>query len=74
VAEREASAVAGDEQNVEQKLQIAETRHFLAVFILYSPLIVYIFVAVSIILTSRQGATRRRTVVPLPHLHLESMK
>jgi hypothetical protein len=66
--------VEGDGQTVEQKLQIAETWLFLADFIKCRPLIAYVLVAVSIILTTRQGATSRRTVVPLPHLHLESMK
>jgi hypothetical protein len=74
VAEREGTPAKRDGRTVEQKLQIAEYLDFLADFIQPSPLFDYILVAVSIILTTRQGATSRRSVVALPHLHLESMK
>jgi hypothetical protein len=65
---------AGRGRIVQQKSQIADILRFLAEFIVPSRLNNYILVVVSIILSSRQGATSLFAVVALPRLHLESMK
>jgi hypothetical protein len=65
---------AGRGRIVQQKSQIADILRFLAEFIVPSRLNNYILVVVSIILSSRQGATSLFAVVTLPRLHLESMK